>query len=223
MNKRKLYLTIDDGPSIHMSDKIDYLINKNIPAILFCRGDYLSRFPSHARHAIKNGFIIGNHSYHHPSFNTLNQTEALDEISKTDILIENLYKDSGIKRPAKIFRFPYGHKGHAHIKAFQDILSTLGYRQPIFDRIDHPWFIDRKLHVDLDTSWTLDLEEYKTTDFQEIQEKISSLASSNENSNEIVLLHDHQKTSHLFYKIIDQLSLLPFDFKLPRFVCQLEN
>ena len=29
----KLYLTIDDSPSIHMNKKVDFLMSKNIPAI----------------------------------------------------------------------------------------------------------------------------------------------------------------------------------------------
>ena len=62
MTKKIAYLIIDDGPSKDMKKKVDFLVSKKIPAIWFCRGDYLEKRPEAAVYAIKKGHIIGNHS-----------------------------------------------------------------------------------------------------------------------------------------------------------------
>ena len=40
--QRQAYLTIDDSPSTRMDDMVDALSARGVPAIFFCRGDYLA-------------------------------------------------------------------------------------------------------------------------------------------------------------------------------------
>ena len=70
------YLTIDDSPSPHTDEMIDYLAENNIPALLFCRGDFLEANPEPILRAIEKGFVIGNHSYAHQPFGTLSHEDA---------------------------------------------------------------------------------------------------------------------------------------------------
>ncbi|MFC1774793.1 polysaccharide deacetylase family protein, partial [Nanoarchaeota archaeon] len=53
------YLTIDDSPSENLKEKIQFLLDKNVPAILFCQGSNLEKNKEAVAFAIKKGFIIG--------------------------------------------------------------------------------------------------------------------------------------------------------------------
>src|SRR5262249_4729079 len=50
--RKTAYLTIDDGPSVDMVAKVDYLAARRIPAVWFCRGDLLAARPEPALHAL---------------------------------------------------------------------------------------------------------------------------------------------------------------------------
>jgi len=105
------YLTIDDCPSIDMKRKVNFLLEKRIPAIWFCRGELLEKRQQVVIYAIRKGFVIGNHSYDHPHFSEIPLEECFRQIKVTDELIEAVYEKAGIERPAKVFRFPWGDKG----------------------------------------------------------------------------------------------------------------
>ncbi|NHJ48003.1 MAG: polysaccharide deacetylase family protein [Asgard group archaeon] len=163
------YLTIDDSPTDDFLRKVDYLVSKNIPAIFFCRGDYLENRKDDAITAIKKGFVIGNHSYDHPHFSEIPLKESFQQIRQTDEIINDIYKEANVSRPAKIFRFPYGDKGSnldaeqgwpdnkdkkLFMRGIQNYLKKLGYSQPIFENISYKWYKDAGLHLDLDVYWT---------------------------------------------------------------------
>ena len=54
MVKKNVYLTIDDAPSKDFREKIDFLISKNIPAIIFCVGNKIEDRSEDVIYAIKN-------------------------------------------------------------------------------------------------------------------------------------------------------------------------
>ena len=105
------YLTIDDSPSSHTDEMIDYLVDKKIPALLFVRGDLLEGNLAPIIRAIKNGFVIGNHSYAHKPFGEYTYEQAIDDIEKCDRIIDKTYEQANVKRPGKYFRFPYLDRG----------------------------------------------------------------------------------------------------------------
>lgn len=145
MKKIKVVLTIDDGPSERCGELVEFLSSKRIGAVLFCRGDCLQQRPKEAVKAIHAGFVIGNHSFDHSDFDSLSESEAREEITKTHEIIDDVYCKAGVKRQARWFRFPYGHAGknQRQKNAFQKILRSLGYANP-FDakRADWRWDID---------------------------------------------------------------------------------
>ena len=122
----KIILTVDDNPQKVTKSVVDYLKENEIPAILFIEGARAEKDRDSVLYAIRNGFIIGNHSYSHPHFSNLNYDECVDEIEKTEAIIEDIYIESGIKRPLKIFRFPFIDKGEdrseEHKQKLQDYL-----------------------------------------------------------------------------------------------------
>ena len=111
MSLSKVYLTIDDSPSIHTDKKILFLKNKDIPAILYARGEYVKKYPKQIINAIKNGFLIGNHSYTHPYFYEITLSQCFDEILLTENLINECYRLAQTKRPCKIVRLPFADRG----------------------------------------------------------------------------------------------------------------
>lgn len=105
------YLTIDDSPSPLTDDLTDYLAQRNIPALFFCRGDLLEADPGPMIRAVQKGFVIGNHAYSHRRFSTLDYNICVDEIEKTERIIDGVYNKAGIAKPIKLFRFPHMDRG----------------------------------------------------------------------------------------------------------------
>ena len=154
-------LTIDDIASKNTPAIVDYLNEKRIKAILFATGQNVERYYEEALYAVKNGMIVGNHSYSHPAFSSLSMKECMEEIEKCEIVLERLYKDSGVERVFRPFRFPYGNKGGDNKNALQKYLKEKGFQKVDDTHITYPWWRENSLDTDIDTFWTFDFEEYK--------------------------------------------------------------
>ena len=121
----------------------------------------MERYYEEAIYAVKNGMIVGNHSYSHPAFSSLTMKECIDEIEKCEGVLERLYRDSGVERKVKPFRFPYGDKGGDNKTALQKYFQENGFHKVDDTHIAYPWWRENNLHTDIDTFWTFDFEEYK--------------------------------------------------------------
>ncbi|MCB1532051.1 MAG: polysaccharide deacetylase family protein [Alphaproteobacteria bacterium] len=107
----KAYLTIDDGPSEHFRDLVDFLYNRKIPAVFFNRGNHMEQRPDDVIYGIKKGFIMANHTYSHPRASQISLQDFKDDVLKTDAILEKLYQQAGVQRPGKYFRFPHMDRG----------------------------------------------------------------------------------------------------------------
>lgn len=168
---KKIYLTIDDFPTITSEEMIGFLSQKKITGIIFCIGENLLKYEDVAIKALSNGFVLANHSFTHPHFSKISLKKALDEIRKTDYVLKKIYDKAGIPWTKKHFRFPYGDKGDGmlgHIFAksdnkgknlnkqnIQDELAVLGYVNPGISGINYAYYSDH-LSRDRDMHWTLD-------------------------------------------------------------------
>jgi len=245
MVRKIAYLTIDDAPSEDIKEKVDFLVSRGIPAILFCRGDLLERNPEHAVYAIKRGFIIGNHAYRHVYFSDLPLKQCFEQIRKADRIIDEIYKKASVKRPAKFFRFPFGDKGGLNYdevlkpcegegkirkEKIQAFLKSLGYTQPKFENITYQYYRKAGLLDDVDWHWTYDIVEWSTFTeehlygidslekvFERMDEDVpeDGRGLNYPNSEEIILTHDHTETTHIFKPIIERLLAKGMIFKLP--------
>jgi len=239
------YLTIDDAPSVGMNEKVDYLWRKGIPAVWFCMGELLEQRREMAINALKKGFILGNHSYNHPQFSALEVDEALEQIRRTDEIIEALYDSAGVKRPGKYFRFPYGDKGglkYAEVfepysqtglerkQAIQTYLRQLGYVQPAWEQVTYSYYQTAGLRDDVDWYWTYDVMEWSIFAEQHLfgidsLEKVFARMDEDEpegsrglnyaGSAEIVLMHDHAETAAYFELLVERLLEKGLVFELP--------
>jgi peptidoglycan-N-acetylglucosamine deacetylase len=237
------YLTIDDGPSLHRAQKLAILKAKNIPCVFFSEGRWIEDRPELAMQTIKEGFVLGNHSYSHPAFSGISLTACCEEIQRTDAFIHTIYCEAGIPNHPRFFRFPYGDKGDGQRGRFfgpsrkkdnhrhdyiQACLRELGYTQPDFKDITHPFYLKAGLDKDFDWHWTFDPMEWALSQSKPkfgigTKEKVLQRIASryprdtrgflffqkrwigNPTSAELIVMHDHDETGAYFGEMIDAL------------------
>jgi peptidoglycan/xylan/chitin deacetylase (PgdA/CDA1 family) len=250
--QKKAYLTIDDSPTTAFIPKMNYLHTNGIPAIFFSLGKQIEERREEIITAIKQGFVIGNHSYSHPFFSDLDIDQCRKEIELTDRIIESVYQEAGVAWNKKYFRFPYFDIGadksgedyqakwelepvkwyayprNDRKEAIQQILAEFGYTHPPFEGINMKYFDGQRLYGDLDVRCTFDQMEYYYGDQTApygLAEAEAILARMDEDvpyegrslnsldTSEIILIHDHEHTNQLFYRIIDKYLEKQIEFQ----------
>ena len=94
----KVYLTFDDGPIPEVTEWVLEVLKKhNIKATFFCLGCNAVNNPNIYSQIINEGHSIGNHSYHHLSGWDSDDEDYLNNIKKSNELLN-----------AQLFRPPYG-------------------------------------------------------------------------------------------------------------------
>ncbi len=102
--EKNVALTFDDGPGEYTDRLLDGLKKRNAKATFFLIGRNAKEYPDVVYKMVKNGNLVGNHTYNHVRLNELSEEEALSEINKTNNLITILTGKS-----VKYIRPPYGH------------------------------------------------------------------------------------------------------------------
>lgn len=208
----RLILTIDDIPQRVTVPLVDYLSEMNIPAVFFAVGENIETDPAPAIHALEKGFQIGNHSLSHPSFSKISFEDAVWEIERTETLIDRVYRDAGVKRTVRLFRFPYIDKGGENKERLQEYLRSAGFQKPDDSRVTAESY---RIHrEDIDVACSFDCREYNipsgTMTIEDVLRHIregdpEDGAVVTDDSTQIVLLHSHDDTEKLvpgYYRII---------------------
>ncbi len=229
----KAVLTIDDIPSANTPAIVDYLVSKGIRAILFAVGNKLLQRPEEAVYALRRGMIVGNHSFSHPHFSLLSPEEAIEEIGKCEKLLDELYRDAGVRREYRPFRFPYGDKGGENKAALQRFLGEQGFSKVKDTHLSFPWWKEQGLDREIDTLWTYDFAEYrirpgsgftKEDVWKRMQDPapVKGAPLFKEGSSHLLLLHAHDETEALFpdyyRQIIDYVTEHGVVFEEPAFL-----
>ncbi len=233
------YLTIDDSPSPYTDAMIDYLINKNIPALLFVRGHLLADNPEPIIRAIKHGFVIANHSFAHRPFGELCYDEALADIEQCEVLIDDAYNKAGVKRTGKYFRFPYLDRGNgdrierhfeqvtdidinadARVQKLQNYLHEQGFSQPF--ETNHPIYDNASIKSAADClmtytsfDWMLTSRhtgqwDYKTID--DLKSRIDKAQFENQKGNILIFHDDRDNILPVFQSLIDYMVIKGYKF-----------
>ena len=125
---KTIVLTFDDGPHPKYTDEIRAILKRyDVPGTFFQVGNNLGALDAKGasklgplaevdRRLLKDGFVIGNHSYSHAQLTKLHEQALTDEVAKTDTLLQSVSSER-----APIFRFPYG----ARNKEGLDVLTGL--------------------------------------------------------------------------------------------------
>lgn len=223
---KSVYLTIDDSPSIHMKEKVDFLREHSIPALFFCRGEFIQMRPDNIIYAIQKGFPIGNHSYSHPYFSNISLCDCFNEIKQTEELIEKCYQQANIPRPCKIIRLPFGDRGAGPKAQLSETLEAEEKTVKIQEFLKEQGFVpvDFGQPADgfIDAFWDWDTQDYKTKFIENPNLYASGLIETQQNSpadTAILLLHDFDRNHHLFRLSMEFLTtrniqFLPFNLAL---------
>jgi cellulose synthase/poly-beta-1,6-N-acetylglucosamine synthase-like glycosyltransferase/spore germination protein YaaH/peptidoglycan/xylan/chitin deacetylase (PgdA/CDA1 family) len=97
-------LTFDDGPDPVWTPKILAILRReHVPAVFFVIGKQAQAHPELLRAELRDGDVIGNHTYSHPNLNTTSRWRTRVEIFGGEATVEGI---TGLK--PVMFRSPYG-------------------------------------------------------------------------------------------------------------------
>ena len=120
-DEKKIWLTFDDGPEEKVTEFILETLKKlNIKASFFLTGKNIQKFPQLTKKIIKEGHIIGNHSFSHLNGFKSKNEEYIYDIELGQKVINEKLVEMGITNKIKIFRPPYGRILPQQIKRLKE-------------------------------------------------------------------------------------------------------
>lgn len=184
-HKKIIYLTFDNGyEQGYTSEILDVLKKKHVPAAFFITGHYLQDQPDIVKRMVKEGHIVGNHSWHHPDMTKVSDKRMKEEL---DSLKEGFMKLTGATQ-MKYERPPRGVFNERTLK----ISHQLGYTSVFWSFAYKDWIVDDQRGADY---------AYKS-----IMRRIHPGA--------ILLLHTVSKdNAEALGKVIDDLRKQGYEFK----------
>ncbi len=88
---KTLYLTFDNGYENGYTSKILAVLKKEkVPATFFVTGHYLESASDLVKQMVKDGHIVGNHSWHHPDFTAVSDERLKEELEKVRVKTKEL-------------------------------------------------------------------------------------------------------------------------------------
>lgn len=102
--EKVLYLTFDNGYENGFTNQIlDVLQKTKVPAAFFVTGHYLNSAPELVERMVKEGHIVGNHSWSHPDMTEISDAQIQEELAKVQKKFEELtgVKEMNYLRPPK--------------------------------------------------------------------------------------------------------------------------
>ena len=104
-HQRRIALTFDDGPNEPFTSQIlDVLAKYNVNATFFMVGQNVERCPTICSTVIRDGHVIGNHSYSHSRWFAFKRDK--DITRELQLTQEVIYRANGVM--PTLFRPPYG-------------------------------------------------------------------------------------------------------------------
>jgi len=128
--KKEIVLSFDDGPLNQTRALLSILAQEKTPAIFFCVGKNIDKYPEIVKEIAQDGHIIGKHSYSHDhKFDFYSSEKVLAEINQCN---EAIFKIIG-KRPL-LFRPPNGVSNPMIAKALlASKLKSIAWNVRTFD------------------------------------------------------------------------------------------
>ena len=120
--KRKVYLTFDDGPSSLTEKYLDILKKHKIHATFFLIGQQVEEMPEIVERELKEGHEIGVHTYTHESCEIYASCQAYyEDVNKVRDVLEKRFD----YKP-QLWRFPWG-SANCYIHSYkEEIIQRLG-------------------------------------------------------------------------------------------------
>ena len=102
--KKKVAITFDDGPNPdYTPDLLKGLKERGVSATFFLLGKEVEKYPELVEQMHAEGHLLGTHSYEHVNLCNLTDEKAIEQVDKTNALIEKITGE----RP-QFIRPPYG-------------------------------------------------------------------------------------------------------------------
>ena len=132
--EKKIYLTFDAGYENGCTAPIlDALAKRNVRAAFFVVGNYLEQNPELVRRMVREGHIIGNHTYHHYDMSKLSDETSFNEELTS---LEALYREVTGLDMEKYYRPPQGIYSEKNLEMAQ----KLGYRTVFWSLAYVDWY-----------------------------------------------------------------------------------
>lgn len=99
--KKKVALTFDDGPDSECTPMLlDGLAERGVKATFFVIGKQAEELPEVMERIVKEGHLIGNHTYNHVDIRHMTESAAKEEIEKAnDVIIKYTGEEPCFLRP----------------------------------------------------------------------------------------------------------------------------
>lgn len=126
-------LTFDCGGGVASLQYIlNTLENNSVTGTFFLEGNFVHLKPEIVPMILAGGHELGNHSFTHPKFTTLTQTQVAQELSRTEAAVSAA---AGKPLPMRYFRFPYGDRN----KEIKRWVAEQGYQSVFWDIDPQGW------------------------------------------------------------------------------------
>lgn len=101
---KALYLTFDNGyENGYTAAILDVLQEKGVPAVFFVTGHYIETEPELLRRMVREGHLIGNHSWSHPDMTQISDERITEELNRVKGKVAELtdQKEMALLRPPR--------------------------------------------------------------------------------------------------------------------------
>ena len=124
--KKVAYLTFDDGPSPNTLKILSILKQNNIKATFFLIGQNAERNKDLVKEEVKEGHVVGNHTYSHELRYREDPSVFVDDINRCNTVIKSIV---GKNYNLKLMRFPGGsfNTRHLNLNPFKEAVTKAGY------------------------------------------------------------------------------------------------
>lgn len=87
-SQKVIYLTFDNGYEQGYTEQIlEVLKKEQVPATFFVTGHYVKDQPELVNRMVKDGHIVGNHSFHHPDFTEMSKETVRKELDTLEAAV----------------------------------------------------------------------------------------------------------------------------------------
>ena len=91
IEEKRVAITFDDGPNPdYTAELLEGLKERGVLATFFLLGTQIEKYPELVIRMYQDGHLIGNHSYQHVNLCNFTDEKAIEQVVKTNILIEEL-------------------------------------------------------------------------------------------------------------------------------------
>lgn len=134
IDKKELFLTFDAGyENGHTAKILDTLKKHHVKATFFVVGNFIETSPDLVKRMVKEGHLVGNHTFTHPDMSEIATEEAFrQELAK----LEDLYEKTTGKKMKKYYRPPQGKYSESNLK----MAKKMGYHTIFWSLAYVDWY-----------------------------------------------------------------------------------